>query len=120
LNTDLTGYQSPNSTVVDNTPRDPTELADLDRLRGISEKNEEVQKALGSAIRKDKEIHVGITLEINDQVGDETHEIRYWETTFDPQMMATAAELCAWLVGSVMSAVFCVIIFIKSVSETSL
>jgi hypothetical protein len=99
LNTALTEYQSPNSTVVDNTPPDPVALAELERLRGIAKKDEEVHKALRRAIRKDKEIHAGMAIEISDPVGDETHEIRYWETTHDPLVMATANELSIWLAG---------------------
>jgi hypothetical protein len=66
----LTGYQSPKTTVVDNTPPDRAALADLDRLRGVAERDEELHKALGWAVRKDKEFHVGMALEIPDPAGD--------------------------------------------------
>jgi hypothetical protein len=76
LNTALTGDQPANSTVVDNTRPDPTALAELERLPGISENDEEVHKPLSWVVMKDKEIHVGMALEIHEPVGDESHEIR--------------------------------------------
>jgi hypothetical protein len=46
-----------------------------------------------------KEVHVGIVLEIADPVGDASHEIRYWKSTYNPPMVATAKELYIWLAG---------------------
>jgi hypothetical protein len=68
-------------------------------LRGNLGRDEEVHKALSWAIRKDKKIRVRIALEIGDPVGDESHEIRYWEITRDPPIVATANALYGWLAG---------------------
>jgi hypothetical protein len=95
----LTGYESPNAILVDNTPPDLEALAELERLRGSSGRDEEVHKALGLAVRKDKEIHAGIDLEIVDPGGNESNPIRYWETTKDPPIAATADALYGWMAG---------------------
>jgi hypothetical protein len=68
-------------------------------MRRVAQRDEEALRALGWAVRKDKEIHVGMAREIPAPVGDETHEIRYWEVTRDSQMIGTANELYVWLTG---------------------
>jgi hypothetical protein len=66
LGTALTGYQSPNTSLVDDSRLDLEACAELERLRGIKKRDYDVYKALSWAIRKDKEIHVGIAIETAD------------------------------------------------------
>jgi hypothetical protein len=75
--TALSGYASPNSTLVDDFPPDPEALAELAHMRGFSGRDEDVHKAINWAFRKDKEVHVGIALEIAGPVREASHEITY-------------------------------------------
>jgi hypothetical protein len=73
----------------DGTPTDESLLA----WRGWAKKDEEVHRLIGWPTLKDYPTHVGISLEVPDCVGSETHEIQFWEVaTFLPPINL-AAEL---------------------------
>jgi hypothetical protein len=64
----------------------------------LGDRDLQVHKAISWAARKDYEIHVGISLGIPDPAGDGTHEIGHWKFTKNLLMIASANELCDWLV----------------------
>jgi hypothetical protein len=98
----LVGYVSPNTGQDQNqTPPDQAAIDELARLRGWSEKDEAFHKILSWTTRKDYPTHIGISLEIQDQVGKNTHEIQFWEkATFLPPI-GSGAELYNWLVETI-------------------
>jgi hypothetical protein len=71
----LGNYVSENTTQFSKIPDDPQALEDLGVLRGSSEVDMAVHKALSWETRKDHDIHVGISLAIPDPVGEAAHEI---------------------------------------------
>jgi hypothetical protein len=89
----LAEYTSPNEQKTSKIQDDPGALEELRRSRGLEGGNEAVHKILSWANRKNYEVHVGISLEIPDTEGSESHEIRYWESSRDWPMLQTAAEL---------------------------
>jgi hypothetical protein len=59
---------------------------ELAEFRGSSKKDEAVHTVIGWATLKDYPIHVGISIEVPDQVGNDTHEIQLREeSTYLPQ-----------------------------------
>jgi hypothetical protein len=85
----------------DNSPPDPAALAEIARVRGLTERDEAAHKALSWATLKDYEIHVGISLEVPDPVGDDTHEVRYWESAKSIPFIAFTNELYDWFAQTI-------------------
>jgi hypothetical protein len=94
----LDGSVSPNTHTTDEPPLDPAALVERARLRGVSERDTSVHKAVSWATGKNCGIHVGISLEIADPVGEDSHEIRYWEHTKVLWPISSAHELYSCLV----------------------
>jgi hypothetical protein len=94
----LVGYVSPNqSRPADGDLEEDEELA---RLRGTARMDEEVGKLTAWTTRKDYPTLVGISLPIRDWVGEDYHEIQFWEETTKPIMLEyPAAEMYDWLVN---------------------
>jgi hypothetical protein len=91
------GYTSPNTGQEQSqTPPDQDAIDELARLRRPSEKDEAVHKLISWTTRKDYPTHIGISLEIQDPVGENTHKIQYWEETKWLPFVSTAEELCNW------------------------
>jgi hypothetical protein len=94
----LVGYVSPNQS----RPADGQleEDAELSRLRGTSQADEEVGRLTAWTTRKDYNTLVGIALPIQDWVGEDYHVIQFWEETTDsiPVMEHHADDMYAWLV----------------------
>jgi hypothetical protein len=73
----------------------PEELA---ACRGCTAQDEAVDKIVGWATLKDYPIHVGISIEVEDWVGGDTHELPFWEETTYLPFIGSAAEMYNWLV----------------------
>jgi hypothetical protein len=93
----LAGYNSPNSKEsAVQEPEDP----ELLRLRGLSCSDEDIHKLISWTTRKDYQTLIGISLPIKNWVGDEYHEIQFWEDTIDQiQFDHTAVGAYDWLVN---------------------
>jgi hypothetical protein len=77
----LVGYSSPN------TGQDGSTLGDLPidqellRLRGLSNKDEEIHRMIGLTTRKDYPLLIGVSLPVPDRSFDRAHEAQLWEET---------------------------------------
>jgi hypothetical protein len=77
----------------DGTPIDES----LAAFGGWTRKDEAVHKLISWTTFKDYPTQIGISLEVPDWVGSDTHEIQYWEeATFLPPI-SSAAEAYQWL-----------------------
>jgi hypothetical protein len=56
-------------------------MPELARIRGIAGMDSSVNTAISWATLKDYEIHIGISLEIAEPIGDASHKIRSGEFT---------------------------------------
>jgi hypothetical protein len=98
----LVGYVSPNTGQDQNqSPPDPAAFEELARLRGWSEKDDAVHIVLSWTTRKDSPTHIGIWLEIPDQVGENSHEFQFWEKATYLPPIGSVAELYNWLVETI-------------------
>jgi hypothetical protein len=90
----LAGYNSPyQTTAADQEPEDPEVL----RLRGISCTDEEIHKLIAWTTRKDFTTWIGISLPIKNFVGEDYHEIQFWEDPAEPiQFEHTAQMVYEW------------------------
>jgi hypothetical protein len=80
----LTGYRSAyESRQAEGQEEEPQDEEVL-RLRVLAKANEEVHKLLSWTCRKDYPLVIGISLTLRDWVGDEFHEIQFWEETTEP------------------------------------
>jgi hypothetical protein len=68
----------------------------LAAYRGLTQKDEAVHKLISWTTRKDYPTHIGISLEIPDWVGSETHEIQFWEHARSVPWIGSARELYMW------------------------
>jgi hypothetical protein len=77
------------------------EDAELSRIRGTAQADEEVGELTAWTTRKDYPTLVGIALPIQDWVGEDYHVVQFWEETVDPIpiMEHPANDMYAWLVG---------------------
>jgi hypothetical protein len=68
------------------------------RLRGLSCPDEEIHKLISWTTRKDFTTWIGISLSIKNWVGEDYHEIQFWEDPAKPiQFEHTAAMVHEWL-----------------------
>jgi hypothetical protein len=99
----MVGYKSTNDVRAATDGQEeaiPEELADF---RGWTGKDEEVHKLVSWTTLKDYPTHIGISLEIEDRVGDGSHEIQFWERVLDLPPIGSAAEMYNWLVETLRS-----------------
>jgi hypothetical protein len=101
----LIAYTSPNTGQGGSTlPRDdPNAVLTVARLRSEVGKDEAIVEAIECGTRKDYPIFVGVSLEIPDAVGDESHEIRFFEEERFFPMTSNAEELFQWLCDRIRS-----------------
>jgi hypothetical protein len=92
---ELANYHSPYQTVAaDQEPED----WELQRLRGISCSDAAIHTLVSWTTRKDYPTFVGISLPIQDWVGQDFHEIQFWEDAIEPiQFSHTAIGVYEWL-----------------------
>jgi hypothetical protein len=70
------------------------------RLRGLSCSDEDTHKLVSWATRKDYPTWIGISLPIKNWVGEDYHEIQFWEDTAEPiQFAHTAIGAYDWLMN---------------------
>jgi hypothetical protein len=95
----LTGYSSPNTgqdgSTLGDLPVDP----ELLRLRGFSDKDQDIHRMISWTTRKDYPLLVGISLPIPDQSFDRAHEAQLWEETDENWIIEDdhAAKAFLWL-----------------------
>jgi hypothetical protein len=94
----LTDYKSANESMqVDGQEEEPQDEG-LARLRGQASPDEEVHELLSWTCLEDYPMIIGISLPIKDWVGEEYHEIQFWEEATDlPSMEHPAGETYTWL-----------------------
>jgi hypothetical protein len=95
----LTGYKSQNESLQADGQEDEPQDTGVLMLRGESDPDVEVHKLLGWTFRKDYPTVIGISLPIKDWVGEEFHEIQFWEETREPmgEFQNPAAGVYIWL-----------------------
>jgi hypothetical protein len=76
----LVGYPSPHQSRPANGELEEDE--ELSRLHGTFKIDEEVSKPTARTTRKDYPTHVGISLPIRDLVGEDYHEVQFWEEVY--------------------------------------
>jgi hypothetical protein len=93
-----TGYRSANESRQAEGQEEESQDEEVLRLRGQTKANEEVHKGLSWTCRKDYPLEVGISLPIWDWVGEESHEIQYWEEVTEPFAAGNPAiDVYNWL-----------------------
>jgi hypothetical protein len=66
---------------------------ELAEYRGWAKQDKAVRSVISWTTLKDYPTHVGIALEIEDWVGNSTHEIQYWEEARFLPLIGSAADL---------------------------
>jgi ribonuclease HI len=104
----LVGYSSPNqgqgTQQGDEAPPDPALLAF--RAEDTVKKNEEIHKLISWTTRKSYPLVVGIGLPVKYHVGDEFHEVQFWEEMEEDlvtEQDTQAAETYRWLLDRLAS-----------------
>jgi hypothetical protein len=92
----LADYQSPYSQQESAVEDDPGAVHQMDILRGRSESDGAVSKAISGVIRKDYEIHVALSLEEWDALGEDPHGIQFREYTNYFPPITCPADLYNW------------------------
>jgi hypothetical protein len=94
----LVDYNSPNQGT-ENLQLEEPEDPELMRIRGTAMRGEMVHKEISWTTRKGYKLWIGVSLQINNPVGEHYHEGRLWEECpEDPIIEANQAEeVCNWL-----------------------